>query len=112
MVDVINIKNAPAGWANSPEYQYIGRPGQSMDGYFGNPFRLLEEDDRDKILLQYRNWFYQRLFADEEFRDRIEGLVNKTLVCFCKPRMCHGDIIAEYLASKNPQIWTWNLNAT
>jgi len=112
MVDVINIRDAPPGWDNSPEYQYIGRAGHGFDGYFGNPFRLLSGSERQKRLIEYRNWFYQRLYSDEEFRERVEGLANKTLVCFCKPSSCHGDVITEYLASKNSQIWTWNLNAT
>ena len=32
-----------------------------------------------------------------EYRRRIEGLRGKTLMCFCKPLACHGDVIAEYL---------------
>jgi hypothetical protein len=31
----------------------------------------------------------------------LHELKNKTLVCFCKPKACHGDILAE-LAQLNP----------
>lgn len=76
---------------------YIGRAGHGKDGYFGNPFRLEAGMVRGSTLDNYRKYFYHRLSIDEEFRNRIEKLQDKTLGCFCKPNPCHGDIIKEYL---------------
>ena len=76
---------------------YIGRAGHGQDGYFGNPFPLEDETQRFEVLAQYREYFYKRLAEDPEFKRRIHELRGKVLGCFCKPKTCHGDIIAHYL---------------
>lgn len=76
---------------------YIGRAGRGMDGYFGNPFRLIPGTPRGSTLENYRDYFYKRIESDNEFKRRILSLKGKRLGCFCKPQACHGDIIAEYL---------------
>lgn len=76
---------------------YIGRPGKGQKGYFGNPFPLTKESDREKILLEYKNYFYSKIKNDKEFESRVSELKDKILGCFCHPKNCHGDIIAEYL---------------
>lgn len=80
---------------------YIGRAGKGKDGYFGNPFHLEDEEDRERILVLYKDYFNIRIEEDEEFKNKVEGLKGKTLGCFCKPKLCHGDIIVEYLESEN-----------
>lgn len=76
---------------------YIGRAGKGQDGYFGNPFRLIIERHRLAVLEQYKAYFYERINTDPEFKRRILELKGKRLGCFCKPKACHGDVIAEYL---------------
>ena len=76
---------------------YIGRAGKGKDGYFGNPFPLQKGADPGSTLKKYKEYFYDRIEKDEEFKNRIESLKGKTLGCFCKPKPCHGDIIKEYL---------------
>lgn len=76
---------------------YIGRAGKGRDGYFGNPFRLENEDQRSQILKQYASYFKKRLEEDLEFKGRILELKGKTLGCFCKPKKCHGDVIVAFL---------------
>ena len=89
---VVNLKNE--------KYDvYIGRAGRGQDGYFGNPFIMSAGQSREASLEKYRDYFYNRLKTDAEFRKRINGLRGKTLGCFCKPYPCHGDVIAEYLNS-------------
>lgn len=89
---VVNIRNG--------QYDvYIGRAGQGQDGYFGNPFRLGMNEKRGATLEKYREYFYNRIRSDPEFKEKIESLKGKTLGCFCKPNPCHGDIIKEYLDS-------------
>lgn len=78
---------------------YIGRAGHNQEGYFGNPFRLGANEPRGATLQRYRKYFYDRLQSDPEFKMRIHALKGKTLGCFCKPNVCHGDIIKEYLDS-------------
>lgn len=82
---VINVRKAPEGWRHDPRYQYIGRCGHGFDGYFGNPRTVLEG---------YGVYLMERLLDDREFREEVRGLAGKTLVCFCKPKPCHGDLLA------------------
>jgi hypothetical protein len=91
---VVNIKNE--------RYDvYIGRAGRGQDGYFGNPFRLSPNEPGGSTLERYRQYFYNRMDTDPEFREKIHALKGRTLGCFCKPGPCHGDIIAGYLNSKS-----------
>lgn len=91
MTTVVNIKSGES-------YDvYIGRAGHGEDGYFGNPFRLTTDASRASVLEQYRIWFLQRVATDREFRRRVLELRGKTLGCFCKPRACHGDVIAAWV---------------
>lgn len=88
---VINIH-----W-KEPYDVYIGRKGKGQDGYFGNPFILERDGDRAQVLELYRRYFYDRLRTDPEFKKRVQALRGKVLACFCSPKECHGDVIAEYL---------------
>lgn len=76
---------------------YIGRAGKGFDGYFGNPYKLFDESRRLEVALNYEEWFRFRLLVDPVFRNRVHALKGKTLGCFCKPLICHGDVIADYL---------------
>lgn len=73
---------------------YIGRAGKGFKGYFGNPFTT---GNRETIFYKYKEYFYTRIEKDAGFKAEIEKLRGKRLVCFCAPKMCHGDIIAYYL---------------
>lgn len=75
---------------------YIGRAGRGSTGYFGNPFTL-GGGARGSTIEKYKIYFYNRLKNDPEFKEKILALKGKTLGCFCKPKACHGDIIADYL---------------
>lgn len=76
---------------------YIGRAGKGLDGYFGNPIKLEKGEERGSTIEKYRDYFYDRLQTDSEFKKRILSLKGKSLGCFCAPNPCHGDVIKEYL---------------
>lgn len=65
---------------------YIGRPGK-----WGNPFRLGPKDDRAVVIARYRVWLLDQpdLLAD------LHELKGKVLGCWCAPKACHGDVLAE-----------------
>jgi len=88
---VINIKNAPRGWRDDPSYVYIGRPSQ-----WGNPFRS-KDLGRAKAILEFTVWFRGRLASDIWLWRELRTLRGKTLVCFCKPLDCHGDVMARMM---------------
>lgn len=89
---VIHIKDA-----DREDDVYIGRAGKGHDGYFGNPFKLKNEEDREDVIRQYALYFFSRLRTDAEFERRIHELKGKRLACFCSPKLCHGHIIMVYL---------------
>lgn len=83
------------GWINGGVY--IGRPGKGFDGYFGNPFPMGPDRDRQMSIVLYRNYFLRKMETDPIFASRVLALRGMVLLCFCKPLACHGDVIAEYL---------------
>jgi len=66
---------------------YIGRGSP-----YGNPFLLGKDGDRSEVIDRYREYLY----SNKELLDKIiNELKGKDLVCFCKPKKCHGDILIE-----------------
>jgi hypothetical protein len=73
---------------------YIGRPREGLEGPFGNPFRA------GPALKRFRQYFLDRVARDTDFRLQVLSLRGKRLGCYCKPKPCHGDIIAEWVESQ------------
>lgn len=71
----------------SPYDVYIGRPSP-----WGNPFRLRDEAERAAVIRRYRTWLARRPELIERARRELRG---KRLGCWCAPRPCHGDVLAE-----------------
>jgi len=93
----------------------VARKGQGVQGFYvgrptplGNPFRLEREDQRDQVVNQYAAWLRDQLRrgnpevirALEELYRALRNRGTITLICFCAPRRCHGEIIAEHLRKK------------
>lgn len=70
---------------------YIGRPT-----IYGNPFAITPVCTREEVIKKYREYFWNRIHTDAAFLSAILKLKDKTLMCFCKPLPCHGDVIAEF----------------
>lgn len=64
---------------------------------FGNPYKMKSEKDRRLVILRYRKYFYKKIIKDPEFLSAVAELRGKVLGCWCKPKDCHGDVIAQYL---------------
>lgn len=78
---------------------YIGR-GAGERGLFGNPHVLdanASSSLRALCIEKFETYFLERLETDAYFKRRVHELKGKTLGCFCKPKQCHGDVIAKYL---------------
>ncbi len=88
---VINIKE------REPGDVYIGREGHGESGYFGNPFPKKPGFSHADAIAAFDRYFKERVEADEEFRARVLELAGKRLACFCKPKSCHGDVIAAWV---------------
>ncbi|KAA9007297.1 DUF4326 domain-containing protein [Paenibacillus spiritus] len=73
---------------------YIGR-----GSIWGNPFVIGKDGDRDDVIRKYAEW----IKAQPQLLNRLHELKGKTLCCFCKPKACHGDILAELADNLAPE---------
>lgn len=71
---------------------YVGRPT-----VWGNPYRAGVDGTREQVVGHYRAWLsgQPELIA----RAKVE-LKGKTLGCYCAPKLCHADVLAE-IANKS-----------
>lgn len=79
---------------------YIGR-----GTLWGNPYVVGTQEgqfDRDAAVTLYRDHFENSVLADDGLRRGLLGLRGKRIACHCKPLSCHGDVIAGYLNSLDP----------
>lgn len=81
MTTVVHIKNRPI-----ENFVMIGRPSK-----WGNPFVIGVDGNRDEVIRKYRRYLMNNI----ELLKSISELKGKVLVCYCKPKPCHGDILAE-----------------
>lgn len=64
---------------------YIGRPSK-----WGNPFTIGRDGTREEVIEKYRDYITTNahLLNVQELRDKVLG-------CWCVPKACHGDVLAE-----------------
>lgn len=70
---------------------YIGRPTD-----FGNPFEA-RSYGLIKCLRLYEAYIRNKLEVDPCFKEKLLDLKGKRLGCFCKPNLCHGDILVKII---------------
>lgn len=70
---------------------YIGRPS-----IWGNPFTIGKDGNRKEVIEKYKEWIQ----TQPQLLDIIKYLRGKVLGCWCAPKECHGDILAD-LANKD-----------
>lgn len=81
---------------------FIGRgrygtiPDPPEHGCFGNPFPVKKYGRRGSID-RFVVYFYDRVEQDVIFKKAVLSLTGKRIGCFCKPKECHGDVIAQWL---------------
>lgn len=68
---------------------YIGRPSK-----WGNPFVIGKDGTRGEVITKYETW----LMANKPLLRQIGELRGKSLVCFCAPQACHGDVLVRIAA--------------
>ena len=74
---------------------YIGRSSK-----WGNPFKIGDHGDRDEVIQKYEEWLLgtceapkgERRPSLDELKRELKG---KVLGCWCKPKPCHGDVLAR-----------------
>jgi len=94
MTKVIHIRDK----IGHPNEIYIGRGSK-----WGNPYKINSFYSREDVLVMYKKYMRKR-FSDKELLE----LQDKTLVCYCKPLACHGDVLIERInkiSSTTPEAW-------
>jgi len=66
---------------------FIGR-GTS----YGNPFQIGRDGDRDAVCDNYEKYVENNPALKKKIKENLKG---KDLVCFCKPKRCHGDYLLK-----------------
>ncbi len=65
---------------------------------FGNPFHIGEDGDRDEVIAKYRDMVMNNPQLKEKIISELKG---KNLMCHCKPKACHADVLLEIANSEN-----------
>lgn len=89
---VIHAKNAHQ--FEPDEFVWITR-----DTKWGNPYIVGTDGTREEVIAKYDRWLDRQLHllaALEELRDKV-------LVCYCKPKACHGDVLKRRLEQSHGQ---------
>jgi hypothetical protein len=104
---VVNYNNYPSqkqldeNFSN--QWIYVGR-ADSTSGLrqspLGNPYTVEEHGRGDAIEL-YRRWLWERINeGDIKTLTALSQISDDSvLVCWCKPKACHGEVIAS--------VWQW-----
>ena len=66
---------------------YIGRGRGSK---WGNPFVIGRDGNRDEVISKFEMY----MMSNPQLIQQLPELIDKTLGCWCKPKACHGDILA------------------
>lgn len=84
-------------WNRDPNHIYIGRNMSfyvkgAIESKWKNPFSV-KKYGRDDCLKMYEKY----ILENKKLLDDLHELENKTLGCWCKPDLCHGDILIKLL---------------
>ncbi len=96
------IGNLHRGDLERPGAVYVGRRGRGLAGSpLANPYRLdptRPREEQSEIFDQYKRWLWRRLSSDTPERreiERLAGLPDGVLVCYCAPARCHSEVIRD-----------------
>ena len=87
MTTVANIRDTRDGI-------YIGRAAPRLGlkrSIWANPFKIGPDGSRAEVIAKYEAY----LRARPELLALIPELKGKTLLCYCAPEPCHGDVLAR-----------------
>lgn len=73
---------------------YIGRGSR-----WGNPYVIGKDGTRGAVITKYTILMHDRLTGPygDEWKLHLRNLRGRTLVCYCAPKQCHGDVLIELM---------------
>jgi len=120
MTQVVNVKVAHIRpkydnlreWMQDINNVYIGRKGVVLldnldtnkkerfpktDSIWANPYKITATDTREIVISKYRAMIESKIKKDPALKQQLRELKGKTLGCWCKPEMCHGDVLVSII---------------
>jgi len=111
--NVVNLKvtnlrpkyNNLCEWCQNSDNVYIGRKGivfidkkryPHESSIWANPFKITNYATRIECLTKYEEYIRKKII-DEKLEHELKKLKGKTLGCWCKPELCHGDILVKLI---------------
>jgi hypothetical protein len=92
---VVNIRDLPKNLRDWPDdHVYIGRSNLARrlpKSPWSNPFVVWEGRTREQAVAEFEEWLKERPVKMADLPE----LKDKTLVCWCAPLACHGDVLAR-----------------
>lgn len=65
---------------------YCGRPS-----IWGNPYEIGKDGNRKEVISKFKKY----LLANQNLVDKLPELRGKILGCWCAPKSCHCDVLAD-----------------
>lgn len=103
-MEVINVKVASLRlkgwesleqWVKDPNHLYIGRANGWVKGAekskWCNPFST-KKFPREEAVKMYESYIKEKVSSGELNLNELKG---KVLGCWCKPELCHGDVLVK-----------------
>jgi len=59
---------------------------------------MQKEADRPQVIEQYRVWLWEQIKQGAILLEDLADLHGKDIFCWCSPKKCHGDVLAEAAA--------------
>jgi hypothetical protein len=97
MTNVVNARDR----ATQPGDVYIGRGGPWGNKFSHKPSKFpdtVRVATVEEAIARYRESLWAKVKAGEITVEQLAALHGKTLVCWCKPGPCHGDVLAAAAA--------------
>ena len=83
------MRNAAWGFPGSP---------------YANPFRIEDEGQRNNVIVNYEVWLWRQPDLARRARAELRG---RRLGCWCKPAVCHGDVLARVADMREEDFEDW-----
>jgi hypothetical protein len=71
---------------------------------FGNPFVIGRDGNRTEVIAKYREYFHEKIKRSPRFKKDVMQLLGHDLVCWCAPLPCHGQVIIDWLRSREVSV--------
>jgi hypothetical protein len=93
-------------WMEDSNNIYIGRKGivfvdkerfPKKDSKFCNPFKVGKDGTLEEVVVKFEKYMRKKIEDGEIKVSELLSLKGKRLGCWCKPNLCHGDILLKLI---------------